>query len=117
MYKHKHIKAIGKTSCYALDYWEGIYFGSIRDLLIDLLEGSSLPLHIDNLYDGVTEHYPNTTKASIAATMEDEDLQRFVEFEGNYFGLTSKDYPAEYVVASSVQRYRFEVRLEMLKIL
>lgn len=115
LYKHKHIKAIGKTSCYALDYWEGIYFGSIRDLLIDLLEGSSLPLHIDNLYDGVTEHYPNTTKASIAATMEDEDLQRFVEFEGNYFGLTSKDYPAEYVVASSVQRYRFEVRFEMLK--
>lgn len=115
LYRHKHIKAIGKTSCYALDNWEGIYFGSIRDLLIDLLEGSNLPLHIDNLYDGVTEHYPNTTKASIAATMEDENLQRFVEFEGNYFGLTSKDYPAEYVVASSVQRYRFEVRFEMLK--
>lgn len=115
LYRHKHIKAIGKTSCYALDYWEGIYFGSIRDLLINLLERSNLPLHIDNLYDGVTEHYPNTTKASIAATMEDEDLQRFVEFEGNYFGLTSKDYPAEYVVASSVQRYRFEARFEMLK--
>ena len=115
LYRHKHIKAIGKTSCYALDSWEGIYFGCIRELLIDLLEESDRPLHIDSLFDGVTEHYPNTTKASIAATMEDENLQRFVEFEGSYFGLTSKDYPSGYVVASSVQRYHFEERFKMFQ--
>ena len=115
MFRHKHIKAVGKTSCYALDSWEGVYFGSIRDLLVDLLSDSDVPLHIDNLYDGVTEHYPNTTKASVAATMEDENLQRFIEFEGGYFGLTSKEYPAEYVPATSVQRYRFEDRFQMFK--
>lgn len=115
LFKHKHIKAVGKTSCYALDSWEGIYFGSIRDLLVDLLSDSDVPLHIDNLYDGVTEHYPKTTKASIAATMEDENFQRFIEFEGSYFGLTSKEYPAEFVPASSVQRYSFEDRFQMFK--
>ena len=115
LFKHKHIKAVGKTSCYALDSWEGVYFGSIRDLLVDLLSDSDVPLHIDNLYDGVTEHYPNTTKASLAATMEDENFQRFIEFEGSYFGLTSKEYPAEYVPAPSVQRYRFEDRFQMFK--
>ena len=115
LYKHKHIKAVGKTSCYALDSWEGVYFGSIRDLLVDLLRASDLPLHIDYLYEGVSEYYPNTTKASVAATMEDENLQRFVEFEGGYFGLASKDYPSEYVVAASVQRYHFEDRLQMFK--
>lgn len=115
LFKHKHIKAVGKTSCYALDSWEGVYFGSIRDLLVDLLSDSDVPLHIDNLYDGVTEHYPKTTKASIAATMEDENFQRFIEFEGSYFGLTSKEYPAEFVPASSVQRYSFEDRFQMFK--
>ena len=115
LFKHKHIKAVGKTSCYALDSWEGVYFGSIRDLLVDLLSDSDVPLHIDNLYDGVTEHYPNTTKASVAATMEDENFQRFVEFEGSYFGLTSKEYPTEFVPASSVQRYSFEDRFQMFK--
>lgn len=115
LFRHKHIKAVGKTSCYALDSWEGVYFGSIRDLLVDLLSDSDIPLHIDNLYDGVTEHYPNTTKASVAATMEDENLQRFIEFEGSYFGLTSKEYPAEFVPAPSVQRYRFEDRFQMFK--
>ena len=115
LFKHKHIKAVGKTSCYALDSWEGVYFGSIRDLLVDLLSDSDVPLHIDNLYDGVTEHYPKTTKASIAATMEDENFQRFVEFEGSYFGLTTKEYPTEFVPASSVQRYSFEDRFQMFK--
>lgn len=115
LYKHKHIRAVGKTSCYALDSWEGVYFGSIRDLLVDLLNASEVPLHIDTLYDGVSEYYPNTTKASVAATMEDEDLRRFVEFEGGYFGLLSKQYPSRYVVATTVQRYRFEERFQMFR--
>lgn len=115
LFRHKHIKAVGKTSCYALDSWEGVYFGSIRDLLVDLLSDSDVPLHIDNLFDGVTEHYPNTTKASVAASMEYDNLQRFVGFENGYFGLTSKDYPAEFVPTSSVQRYRFEDRFQMFK--
>lgn len=115
LYKHKHIRAIGKTSCYALDSWEGVYFGSIRDLLVDLLSESDVPQHIDILYERVSEYYPNTTKASVAATMEDENLQRFLEFEGKYFGLTSKQYPAEYVVATTVQRYSFEERFLMFK--
>lgn len=113
IYKHEHIKAIGKSSCYALDSWEGVYFGSIRDLLVDLLRASDIPLHIDELFEGVSVHYPNTTRASVLSTMEDEEQQRFVEFEGSYFGLTAKDYPAEYVVATSYQRYSFEERLQM----
>ena len=115
MYKHKHIKPIGKTSCYALDYWEGIYFGSIRNLLIELLDNSDVPLHIDYLYNSVIKHFPNTTKASIASTMEDENLQRFVEFENSFFGLTVKKYPAKYIVASTTQHYSFEERFQLFK--
>ena len=117
MYKHKHIKSIGMTSCYALDSWEGVYFGSIRDLLVDLLSASDVPLHIDILYEGVAKHYPSTSKASVAATVEYDSMQRFIGFEGDYFGLKSKDYPAEFVPVSSVhvQRYRFEERFQMFK--
>lgn len=115
LFKHKHIKAIGKTSCYGLDSWEDVYFGSIKDLLVDLLSASATPLHIDLLFDGVSEHYPNTSKSSVAATMDFDNLQRFVEFEGGYFGLISKDYPQTYVVATTVQRYRFDERFQMFK--
>lgn len=115
LFKHKHIKSIGKTSCYGLDTWEDVYFGSIRDLLVDLLSASDIPLHIDLLFSGVSEHYPNTSKASLEATMAFDNLQRFVEFEGGYFGLASKDYPQKYVVATTVQRYRFDERFQMFK--
>lgn len=115
LYKNQHIRAVGKTSKYALDSWGGGYFGSIRDLLIDQLTASDEPLHIDVLYDGVAEYYPNTSKSSVAATMEDEDLQRFVEFEGDYFGLTSKQYSDKYQVATTVQRYKFDDRFQMFK--
>lgn len=113
--KNQHIRAVGKTSKYALDSWEGVYFGSIRDLLIDQLTASDEPLHIYVLYDGVAEYYPNTSKSSVAATMEDEDLQRFVKFEGDYFGLTSKQYSDKYQVATTVQRYKFDDRFQMFK--
>jgi hypothetical protein len=103
------------TSCYALDSWEGIYFGSIRDLLVDLLSASDIPLHIDNLYKSVIVHYPNTSKSSLSATMQSDNLQRFVDFEGGFFGLTSKNYPEEYVEETSSQRYPFEERLQMFK--
>ena len=115
LFKHKHIKAIGKTSCYALDSWEGVFFGSIRDLLVDLLGNAEEPIHIDDLYDGVSEYYPNTSKESVAATMENDNLERFVEYEGGYFGLASKTYSDKYVIAISVQRYRFDDRFQMFK--
>lgn len=114
LYKHSHIRSVGKTSCYALDSWEDIYFGSIRDLLFDLLSASDVPLHIDTLFEGVTKHYPNTTKASISSTMQNENLQRFVEFEGNFFGLSSKEYPEDYLEVTN-QRYSFEERLKMFR--
>lgn len=115
LFKHPHIKPVGMTSCYALDSWEGIYFGSIRDLLVDLLSASDIPLHIDNLYKSVIVHYPNTSKSSLSATMQNDNSQRFVEFEGGLFGLTSKNYPEEYVEDTSSQRYPFEERLQMFK--
>lgn len=112
--KHQHIRAIGKTSCYALDYWEGVYFGSIRDLLMDLLVKSKKPLHIDVLFKKVKRHYPNTTKSSLSSTMKDEQFNRFVAFEGGFFGISSRSYDKEFVELPSRQRFSFEERLKML---
>lgn len=115
LFRHKHIRPVGKSSCYAIDSWEGVYFGSIRDLLVDLLKDSDEPIHIDTLYEGVSEYYPNTTKSSVAATMQDENMQRFIEFKGDYYGLTSKTYSDKYEPAPPIQRYTFEERFQMFK--
>lgn len=108
--RHQHIKPIGKSSHYALDTWDGIYFGSIRGLLVDLLMSSDLPLHIDKLYNEVHKHYPNTNKKSLAATMTDEGSKRFIGFEGGYFGLKSKMYSEGYELAQIKRRHHFDER-------
>ena len=115
LYKHGHIKSIGKTSCYALDTWDGVYFGSIRDLLVDILEKSETPLHIDTLYNNVSEHYPNTNKNSIISTMESDTLRRFVLFDSDLYGLKSKKYHQKYQPTKIDKRFSFEARFRMFK--
>lgn len=115
LYQHPHIKPIGKSSLYALDNWDGLFFGSIRELLIQTLEAADQPLHIDFLFQRVLQHYPNTNKASVNATMVDEEKSRFRAFEGGYYGLASKSYPDGFVVSLHGKRFRFEERLASFK--
>ena len=114
LYANEHIKAVGKSSKYALDTWEGVYFGSIRDLLVDLLSKSDEPLHIDTLFKEVVKHYPETNKSSVFSTMFDINRQRFVAFERGYFGLSSKKYSDKYKKTNGSRRSKFEDRLNAL---
>ena len=107
------IKAIGKQSRYALEYWDDICWGSIRDLLIGYLEESDIPVHIDKLVEIVLCHYPNTNVKNITSSLSSDELDRFVQFNGGFYGLESKLYPEKFIRTSIVRRYSFEERLKM----
>jgi len=92
LFRHPNIKAIGNTSRYGIDNWENVFFGTIRDLLIKLLDESDEPIHIEQLYDAVVEHYPNTKVQSLEWSMVDDALGRFVLFNEGFYGLKSKTY-------------------------
>ena len=92
LYLQPHIKAIGKSSHYALDTWDGIYFGSIRNLIVELLSKSDKPMHIDDIYEEVIKYYPKTNKLSLLSTMIDKAGHRFKQVKKGYYGLTSKNY-------------------------
>lgn len=113
LFRHPNIKPIGNTSRYGLDSWDNVFFGTIRDLLAKLLEESEEPVHIEQLYDAVKEHYPNTNIKSVEYTMKGSDSARFVQFNDGFYGLKSKVYDAkwvEYDVAAR-QRQSFDDRL------
>lgn len=114
LYQHPHILPIGKSSRYALDFWDDIYFGSIRNLLVDLLDSSEIPLHIDHLIREVKKFYPRTSKSSVMSTMADESKMRFKVFGNGYYGLSSKNYGDEYI-ESQKKQFSFEERLENFK--
>lgn len=113
LFKHPHIRSVGKTSRYALDSWQGIYFGSIRALLIEQLEASSIPVKLDDLTASVNRYFPGTGRASINATLRSDLLHRFTEFEGSRFGLSKKTYPEEYKPGSDSSRLSFDKRISL----
>lgn len=109
------IKAIGKQSRYGIETWDNIFWGSIRDLLINCLVNSVLPLHIDELLKEVLVHYPSTNIKNIASSMSSDESDRFVQFEGGYYGLVERVYPEKFVKSPIIHRYKFEERLQMFK--
>ena len=112
LFRHPHIRSIGKTSLYALDKWENVYFGTIRNLLQEILAASESPLRMDEIFEKVKPVFPNTTRSSLISTMIDSDFKRFVLFEGGYYGLSAKIYPASYRAVEDGHHspYSFEER-------
>lgn len=111
LFRHPNIKPIGNTSRYGLDSWENVFFGTIRDLLAKLLEESDEPMHIEQLFEAVVEHYPNTKAQSLHWSMADDTLGRFVHFNDDYFGLRSKEYDESFEEYNAErQRFRFDER-------
>ncbi len=113
--KSKDIKAIGKQSTYALVSCKNVYFGSIRDCIIEIMTASNDPMRIDEIFAGVSKYYPETNEKSLYSTMQADELNRFVMFEGGYYGLSSKKYPNSYKIKRIVPRMSFVDRMDMYR--
>lgn len=108
----QYIKAIGNTSRYGLSSWDNVFYGSIRDLLIKLLDESEEPLHIEKLFEEVHKHYQDTKPRSLIASMTSDEQSRFVRFNDGYFGLCSKQYNNSFEEYNAErQRSTFDERL------
>ena len=105
-----HIKALGKTSRYGLDSWDNIFYGTIRDLLVKLLEASDVPLLVSQLQDAVKPHFPTTSANSLYTTMWISP-DRFVLYDGSLWGLKGKEYAPSFS-KENIERneYSFENR-------
>lgn len=112
-YIKKPLKAIGKQSRYGLETWENIYWGNIRDLLTECLMNSEDPVHIDELLKVVLVHYPNTNVKNIVSTLASDELGRFVQFKGGFYGLERRFYNEKFIKSSIVRRHSFADRLSM----
>ena len=105
-----HIKALGKTSRYGLDSWDNIFYGTIRDLLVKLLEASDVPLLVSQLQDAVKPYFPTTSANSLYTTMWISP-ERFVLYDGSLWGLKGKEYAPSFS-KENIERneYSFENR-------
>ena len=71
--------------------WCGVYKGSIRDLVADILKRARTPLHIDHIMKKVLKVYPFTNKNSVTSSIN-SDKDRFVLYGEGYYGLLNRKY-------------------------
>ena len=111
LYRNEHIRSIGRQSLYALTSWKNVYFGSIRDLMYEIMNDSDEPVHIGEIFEKVTEYYPDTNIKSIASSIQSDTCDRFISFEDGYFGIKGKNYSEEFSKRRINQRTSFEDRM------
>lgn len=108
-----NILPVGKTSNYKLSHWRNVFGGSIRDLIRDIMQSRSTPIHIDELTNLVTDSFEKTNKKNILSSLYSCD--DFIVFAGGYYGLVNKEYPSEYIEIDLKKRLSFEDRFESYK--
>lgn len=109
--KSKRIRPRGHSSVYGLTAWTDVYFGSIRDRLIEVLAAADRPLPLDLLTREVRRIYPDTTSASLQTSMNRDERERFRCFAGNFFGLTARTYAPAYQPMQPQRRLPFAERI------
>lgn len=115
LYKHEHIRSIGKQSLYGLDSWKNLYFGTIRDLMFEIISASDEPVHIGEIYEKVVEYYPETNIKSISSSIQSDTFNRFTIFQDGYVGVKDRDYIQDFQEKHIFQRASFAERMKKFR--
>lgn len=92
----KRIRAIGKSSKFAIDAWQSVYTGTIGGLLYKILKENENPMTLDELYDAVKDTFPKTNTNSINSMLMGDDARRYIKYHGGYIGLKEKNYDPKF---------------------
>lgn len=85
------VVAIGKTSTYALNNWDMVKTGTIKELVKEFLESFSEPKHISDITVYVNT-FRRTTDKNILSNLKLDKTNTYVFFKLGYIGLKYKQY-------------------------
>ena len=88
---------------------------SIRDAVVKVLGNSDIPVLLDDIVSYVLAYFPNRSKNSIRTSLLSDGQNRFIQYEGGRYGLSSRTYPPEFVQIVDSSRMSFAERLILLK--
>lgn len=87
----EEVVAIGKTSTYALKKWQTVKTGTIKKLVIELLENSTEPRHISEITTYVNQ-FRHTSDKNILSNLKLDKTNTFVFYRRSFIGLKYKQY-------------------------
>lgn len=93
----ERIVSVGKSSYWGLKEWGGM-LGSIKEIAIELLKQSDLPIKINDLAQSILKYRPDSTEKSVVAVIWNTTYSgELILFFDNLVGLPEKVYPETYV--------------------
>ena len=110
LWSHPQIRPVGKQSTYGLAEWSHVYYGSMRDLLIECISASDSPVPLDELLEYVRRHYPEATATNLYSTMTSDTMGRFKQYADG-FGLSNVSYHGATEKVLRRSRLEFDERL------
>lgn len=113
--RNKNIRPKGKRGIYVLAQWKDQFTGSIIEYIEQILRLADTPMNIDDILDFVLEEFPKTNKKSVYSLLSGSYGDRFIAYEGNYFGLVGQQYnQATIKIKHLVQRKSFDEHFSAL---
>lgn len=114
--RNPNIKPKGKRGIYVLAHWKNQFTGSLVEYIEHVLKMCGEPAHIDDILDFIKEEFPDTTKKSVYSLLTGSYSNRFVSFEGNFFGLIEhQNDNANLRVKRFITRKSFDERFDEFK--
>ncbi|WP_148038923.1 hypothetical protein [Proteiniphilum sp. X52] len=93
LYQHDLITHKGRKSMYMLKEWKHIKSGTIRETIIEFLNGHDRPRAVREITNHVLQYFPETNINSIRTSMIKDSKKRFKQYKNGCFGLSDKTYP------------------------
>ena len=109
------IKPIGKSSKFTIDKWVGVYTGTIRQMIHDIINESAAPVNCHDILDRVRECFPQTNYNSVSTMVMSDS--RYCRFNKSTVGIKGRDYgdSIKPVAQSQWIRLPFEERIHWLE--
>lgn len=108
-------KPVGRRSLYGLREWDHIFFGTIADYAVHILEQTDQPLTLSEIWEKLQLAFPMTNKHSMTNLIKNDTTKRFIKYSKQRFGLKGKVYPASYRSYTGQYVKTFEEYLDELK--
>ena len=92
LHKHRGIKSVGKKSIYGLSSWEKVSYSSLIESIVSLLESSSAPLRLKEIFEKISSSYPWAKEKNIYTIMMADTQKRIVRYPNGHYGLKGRIY-------------------------
>lgn len=82
---------LGKSGYYALNYWTDIYTGSIRDLIVEVMDEYGKPISLSTIITRVKEFFPTTNERSVESSLKMSQTHYTFTHIGNLYFCSQVD--------------------------